>query len=249
MVGPVVRRILVVEDQAISRDLITMVLRKLRYDVDAVGNAHAALSCLGCQSYALVLLDRSLPDMDGREVLRRVRATPGATADVPVVLLGDDDAHDHVGPESSAIQGRLAKPIQIDRLLGLVRSLTTNSGDHRLDRDGGRRPPAVDIDHLLSFTDGDGQLERELVALFLSTARVYIDRMARAIDDDDEWSAAAHALRGASVNLGARELAAIAERAERAAPDDATLELLHAAVEDVRGFFERRGGVGFEVGR
>jgi two-component system, sensor histidine kinase and response regulator len=248
MAGPVVRRILVVEDQAIHRDLVTLVLRKLHYEVDAVGTAAAAGARLAAGPYALVLLDRSLPDMDGLELARRLRTTDGPERSVPIVLLGlGDEEMGGGGPRLPAVaQGQLAKPVQIDRLLGMVRSLTSGRAPAAGPADAA--PPPVDIEHLLSFTDGDVQLERELVALFLSTAAVYLERMDRAIESGQDWAQAAHALKGASANLGARRVATMAAAAEAAGPDRRRVAELAAAVEEVRGFFRRRdAGNAFEA--
>ena len=101
-------------------------------------------------------------------------------------------------------------------------------------------PTPIDIDHLTTFTDGDGQLERELFALYLSTAGVYLDRMRKASPADRAWSAAAHALKGASANLGAHNVAALAGKAEIAPLQSELLEVLDAAINDVRNFVERR---------
>jgi DNA-binding response OmpR family regulator len=237
------RRILVVEDQAITRDLVTMVLRNLGYAVDTVGTAEAALRRLPSGAYSLVVLDRSLPDVDGTLVLARLRAGTGPAARVPVVLLDDaeDDEKERRALAAGA-QACLAKPVQIDRLLSLVRSLT------RDDRRPAPRPastaPVIDDSHLRGFTDGEPQLERELAALFVSTARQYVERMRQALETGEGWSNAAHALKGASANLGARRVAELAAIAEHGEPDPATLETLAAGIEDVRAYFEHRAGAG-----
>ena len=94
--------------------------------------------------------------------------------------------------------------------------------------------PVIDLEHLRSFTDGDPQLEDELLTLFLSTADTYLARMAQALATGEPWTAAAHALKGASANLGACRVMALALAAEHAAADAEQLEALRAAIEDVR---------------
>jgi HPt (histidine-containing phosphotransfer) domain-containing protein len=97
--------------------------------------------------------------------------------------------------------------------------------------------PVLDLDHLRSFTEGDPQLERELSALFLATAEMYLQQMQEAVAGGRPWTAIAHALKGASANLGARRLAALALAAERAQPDRAQLQAIEQAVEEVRSEF------------
>lgn len=100
--------------------------------------------------------------------------------------------------------------------------------------------PAVDLEHLLGFTDGDLQLEGELSALFLSSAGVYLERMAEALRNGEPWRQAAHALKGASANLGARQMAAVALQAEHSDPSPGRLRELRRALDEVRQFFEQR---------
>lgn len=99
--------------------------------------------------------------------------------------------------------------------------------------------PVIDLAHLASFTDGDPALERELVDLYLSTAEGYLAELEGA-REAEVWRKAAHSLKGASANLGAMQVAALALAAEKSAPAAGLLADLHAAVADVRRFFEIR---------
>jgi HPt (histidine-containing phosphotransfer) domain-containing protein len=104
----------------------------------------------------------------------------------------------------------------------------------------GPQEPAVALEHLRSFTDGDPQLESELSALFLSSAGHYLARMAEALQTGASWQQTAHALKGASANLGARRLAALALRAERSDPSEAQLQEISRALDEVRAHFDQR---------
>ena len=94
--------------------------------------------------------------------------------------------------------------------------------------------PVIDLDHLRSFTDGDPQLESELLSLFLSTADTYLARLSQALGTGEPWTATAHALKGASANLGACRVTALALAAEHTAANVEQLDALRAAVEEVR---------------
>lgn len=98
----------------------------------------------------------------------------------------------------------------------------------------------VDLDHLSTFTDGDNELEAELFDLYLTTARRYLQAMRAALREERGWSAEAHALKGASGNLGACRVAALAKDAEFEAPSSARLQVLKLAVDDVETFFAGR---------
>jgi HPt (histidine-containing phosphotransfer) domain-containing protein len=100
--------------------------------------------------------------------------------------------------------------------------------------------PVIDMDHLLSFTDGDLELESELSVLFLSSAEAYYDKMTRSLQAGTPWTSSAHALKGASANLGARRLAALARAAEHQPPAAVDLETIRRAIDEVRAFFDGR---------
>lgn len=98
----------------------------------------------------------------------------------------------------------------------------------------------IDHAHLATFTDGDQALEEELVELFVQTAHGYLKRMKEAIEEERGWTAEAHALKGASANLGARRVAALARQAEFTPPSSEQIAAIRAAIEEVRASFARR---------
>jgi HPt (histidine-containing phosphotransfer) domain-containing protein len=100
--------------------------------------------------------------------------------------------------------------------------------------------PVIDLLHLRGFTDGDLQLEDELLTLFLSSADVYLGRLTEALAAGQSWAAIAHALKGASANLGARRVLTLALQAEHAPPSASQLEALRAAIQEVRAFRDGR---------
>jgi len=98
----------------------------------------------------------------------------------------------------------------------------------------------IDEAHLASFTEGDRELEDEIAELFVNTARGYIKRMREALKEERPWSAEAHALKGASANLGARRVAALAKKAEFTPPSDDQAVAIELAIEEVETFFNGR---------
>ena len=98
----------------------------------------------------------------------------------------------------------------------------------------------VDQAHLASFTEGDAALEDEIADLFVNTARGYLKRMREAVNEERAWSAEAHALKGASANLGARRVAALARQAEFAPPSDEQVDVISEAIDDVATHFANR---------
>lgn len=100
--------------------------------------------------------------------------------------------------------------------------------------------PIIDDARLRSFTAGDPALERELLHLYLETAALYLDRMRRAIDDAAAWRRSAHALKGASANIGAVAVARLAQRYEQDPPSLAALGALESELAEVRSLVTAR---------
>lgn len=80
------KKILIVEDEESLLKLESILLTSKGYDVRGVVNGQAALDAIAEELPDLVLLDIMLPEVDGFEVCRRIKADP-ATKDLPVILL------------------------------------------------------------------------------------------------------------------------------------------------------------------
>jgi len=111
------RTVLLIDDNAPIERLITLVLGGGGYDVIAARSGAEALDLLAEKDPALILCDLQLPDIDGYEVLRRVRSDP-RLRDVPVVaftvmVLADDVER----IRSAGFDGHIAKPIHPDTFL------------------------------------------------------------------------------------------------------------------------------------
>ena len=73
MLSSVKPRVLCVEDDEDSREMLSMVLKFRRIETEAVGTAAQALSLIQTEQFDLYLLDTRLPDLDGFELCRRMR--------------------------------------------------------------------------------------------------------------------------------------------------------------------------------
>jgi two-component system copper resistance phosphate regulon response regulator CusR len=114
-------RVLVVEDEPEVRDFLLRVLREAAWAADAVATGQRALDALAAGAYDLAVLDLGLPDMDGFEVCRRLRAR-GAT--IPVLMLTARNAvNDRVRGLDAGADDYLAKPFAVNELLARLRAL------------------------------------------------------------------------------------------------------------------------------
>jgi len=114
-------RILAVDDEQINLQLISSALKET-YDVLTASNGHDAVSQLKEHEPDLILLDVMMPDLNGFDVCKIIKATP-AYVDVPVIFLTAMDTHEGVlqGLESGGID-YLAKPVDLDLLKLRVRN-------------------------------------------------------------------------------------------------------------------------------
>ena len=116
--------ILVVDDEANIRDLARMYLEKDGYHVDTVINGAEALTYVKKNPPALMVLDLMLPEIDGWEVCRQVRAD----SNLPILMLTarDDDIDKIVGLEMGA-DDYLTKPFNPRELVARVRAILRRS--------------------------------------------------------------------------------------------------------------------------
>ena len=109
-------KILVVDDEPAIRELIVAVLEDEGYQAIGAGSGTRALELIPSERPDLVLMDIMMPEMDGREALRRMREHPDL-ARIPVVMMSAAFAPDRVGHR---ISGFLPKPFDLDHLLTTV---------------------------------------------------------------------------------------------------------------------------------
>lgn len=232
------RKILLVDEQPGSRNLVVLVLSRLGYAIEAVSAMRDATERLAAAPYDLILLSTTLGDVVGAEAVHHVQMQSERRPPILVIGVGDGEAR-RTCLEAGA-QGYLRRPIEIEPLLRWIKAtMAAKAVDSRAEEPD---DPIVDLAHLGGFTDGDLQLERELAALYLSSADLYLARMAEALETGDTWAPSAHALKGASNNLGARRVADLALDAERSPPSETRLASIRQAVEEVRRFFADRQG-------
>jgi two-component system, OmpR family, response regulator TctD len=122
-------RILLVEDNHRLAEWIARTLRKSGYTVDCVYDGAAADHLLYTQIYSLVILDLSLPKLDGRQVLKRLRAREN---NVPVLILTvSNTAEGRVVGLDTGADDYVTKPFDVEELEARIRALVRRSGQHK----------------------------------------------------------------------------------------------------------------------
>lgn len=116
-------KILLVEDNEMNRDMLSRRLQRQGHDVNVAVNGKEALVKVTDALPDLILMDLSLPEMDGWETTRRLKAD-SSTKEIPIIVL---TAHalktDREGAFEAGCDDYDVKPIDFQRLLGKIDAL------------------------------------------------------------------------------------------------------------------------------
>lgn len=121
-------KILLVEDNEMNRDMLTKRLQRRGYDVIVAVDGGQGVELAGSEGPDLILMDMSLPVVDGWEATRRIKAAP-ATSTIPVIAL---TAHAMAGDQEQALAAGCddydTKPVELTRLVQKIESFLVKTG-------------------------------------------------------------------------------------------------------------------------
>jgi DNA-binding response OmpR family regulator len=124
------QKLLMIEDDARLANMVSAYLGQSGYQVAHAGDAQSGLSQLQAAPADLVILDLMLPDMDGLEVCRRIRALPGTLARTPVLMLtAKGDPMDRIIGLEMGADDYLPKPFEPRELLARIRAVLRRQGE------------------------------------------------------------------------------------------------------------------------
>lgn len=230
--------VLVVEDNAVNRKLLALLVESLGYLVDTAVDGRAALAALAYGDYRAVLMDCNMPEMDGFAATRALRASSGASSQTPVIAV---TAHALEGDRQRCLDAGmndyLTKPVS---RLALLEALSrwapihAEPGATPLLVGGAVRagesiaPGAAAVDRAVLGAlramrpPGEPDLVAEVFALFEVDARAHAATMIAAANARDSAAlrAAAHGLRGAAASVGASKVERLCRWLERYARED-----------------------------
>ena len=116
--------ILIVEDNELSRDMLSRRLRRRGFEVATAPDAEIGMELAHRDRPAVILMDMSLPRIDGWEATRRLKASPD-TRTIPIIAL---TAHAMAGDRESALEAGCddydTKPVELPRLLEKIERWT-----------------------------------------------------------------------------------------------------------------------------
>jgi CheY-like chemotaxis protein/HPt (histidine-containing phosphotransfer) domain-containing protein len=232
--------ILVVDDDAMSRDLLEILLSGEGHRVESVDSGESALTLL-TQSHSapqVVLADVQLPGISGRHLAKALRSQCGP-ATVLLAMSGSSPPKDAV----SSFDGFLLKPFSMQQVADMIASATVaasaasvasnpvmNGALHQVEPHLGTGSKEEDADRIQAL---DERIYKQLAeampvtqlhrmySMCVSDSRDRIAVMRRLAEQHDatQFCRQAHAIKGGCGMLGATELYMIAERLESSGPD------------------------------
>ena len=228
-------RVLVAEDNPINQQLARLLLERAGYRADIVGNGLEVLDALDRRPYDVVLMDVLMPEMDGLEATRRIRARGLRT--YVVAVTANAVKGDREECLAAGVDDFVAKPIRLAELIralsGCSAALADEDAEEGEDAPGETLDPAIldpailDPSRLSRLSDELGDhgpaLVERLLATFFEQAPALLAAARRAVDAGDAPEARrnAHNLKSNAASLGAGRLSSVCREVEaRAAAGD-----------------------------
>jgi signal transduction histidine kinase/HPt (histidine-containing phosphotransfer) domain-containing protein/ActR/RegA family two-component response regulator len=257
-------RVLVVDDNAINRIVTSEILRQAGVDVREADGGEAAVLLVQSQHPDLVLMDVQMPDVDGLEASRRIRALLGAGAPPIIAITASAVATDRTRCLDAGMVDLLEKPFEATELQVLVaRWLPTGRGEEPafrpegpagLSRTSGLRVtpsealPVLDMDAGLRLLGGDRAMYERLLGMLEREQADAMPEIAEALRAGDRARARArlHALAGSCAILGAEAGHAAARELLALLAEEAPLPVCEDALIFLQGEITRLLG---EIGR
>ena len=117
------RRILLVEDMEVNREIATAILSNSGYHVDAVPDGADAISAVKSGKYDLVLMDVQMPGMDGITATKILRSLPPPIGSIPIIAMTANVLPDQIdGFIKAGMDGHVGKPFKPAKLIDAIES-------------------------------------------------------------------------------------------------------------------------------
>lgn len=226
-------RLLLVEDDSVSRSFLFEVLRTLPAEVDQAGDIAQALQMANEQRHDLWLIDAHLPDGDGVDCLARLRLLHDTPA-LAITAGASREELDHLC--ASGYREVLLKPVSIALLQATVRRLLGGGPPPPAQPDTGKLP-VWDEARALAAIGGNRDALLALRTMFLAELPAMRVQVLAAVADGDEprLLAVLHKLRASCAFVGATRLLGSVEALANSPRDRTLATLFDVAAEDALG--------------
>jgi PAS domain S-box-containing protein len=205
-------RILVVEDNALNREVALRLLERLGYDAELAGDGAEALRAIAARAYDVVLMDIHMPEMDGFAATRKIRELRGSAARPRIVALTANALKgDRERCLKAGMDDYLSKPLSMKELAAALERAPARPSK------AAAGAPLVSWKQLREVAPDASEPVCEMVRDFLAGVPASIGKVARALEAKDRklLRQEAHKLRGLASTFGFFALAEELEAMER----------------------------------
>ncbi|HUP95870.1 MAG TPA: response regulator, partial [Burkholderiales bacterium] len=215
-------RVLLAEDNVVNREVAVAMLRSMGCEVEVAHNGREAFAAVGVDRFDVILMDCQMPEMDGFEATRALRAAEDpARPRVPIVALTANAMEgDRERCLAAGMDDYLAKPFRHEELLEILAKWVQPRAWPAVEVKVVRPGAAIDakaLDNIRALqSPGAPRLLDRIISLYLAEAPQLLQAMRNAIGaaDAKALEQAAHQLKSSSANLGALALAELCKAVE-----------------------------------
>lgn len=239
-------RTLVVEDNAINREVALNQLQVLGYLPNAVLNGQEAVEALKKETYAVVLMDCQMPEMDGFEATAEIRRLEGnSNHTIIIAMTANAMQGDREKCLAAGMDDYLSKPVKLETLHQKLEQWivsTEKKVEVSPEESNGHfqeeTSEIVDISVLTDLTNlqqpGKPHLVNMLIKLFIEGANKNLFTLRKAVAEDDPAAIKreAHSIKGSAGNIGARQMAALSKELEQKAHLNTEAKILTSKLEN-----------------
>lgn len=241
-------RVLLVEDNALNRDVAQGYLALLGHDVAIAQTGQEAIIMSAAERFDVILMDVRMPGMDGLEATRRLRSMPDYRATMPIfALTANVMAQDREDCLAAGVTDILPKPVSREKLQAILSGVWAGNAEKTMPAgpDAAQRPHCMRLQELRDALGDEGL--RGVKQAFLHEIAHRMDKLDRSLvaGDWEDASLEAHALKGMALDFALEEMAGHASALEtmlrlgdRASPDRAALDREWRALKEAVGTAE-----------
>ena len=224
------KRVLLVEDNEINREVARELLAAAGLHVSEAHNGYQAMEILSSETFDAVLMDVQMPELDGVETVKAIRAASGRFGNLPVIAM---TAHAMLGDRErfldAGMSDYIAKPIEEKELINVLRKWIGDTepvtAKQKVERPAKAPVPPQETSEMLPGlligdgvrrTNGNVSLYKRLLAEFRRETDEVLPHLRSLIDGNvtSEAMDVLHTLKGSSATLGARRVAEISAALE-----------------------------------
>jgi CheY-like chemotaxis protein len=228
---------LVVDDNYINRLLVIHLLQSRGFDVVEAASGYEALDKLRDEDIDAVLMDISMPDMDGFETTRLIRRSePAYIRDVPVIAMTAHGFQEQVNNARDAgMNDYVVKPFKPDQL---VRTILNQLGVDESEAKPKASPTRLyDLAFLEDYYNKDTAFIKHILTLYVKDTPLLLDEVTKAYRDKDwvQFKALVHKIKTNVLMLGIKEqdeLFAASSAIDPKAPETARVDKVFDAFRD-----------------